>query len=422
MRDFMRLTALFLIAVAAMGVSYGAGFATALHVRAETSNPSAAGAPVAGQTGDGASGTGTTGEAPNFGVFWEAWRQIEDEFYGELPGPEERVYGAIRGSLRSLDDPYTIFTDPTDTEVNRPDLAGEFEGIGAFVTQTEDGQLMIQSPMPGQPAEQAGILAGDVVIKVDGNDITDLDINEAVLLIRGPRGTIVKLTVVREGEAEPLDFDVERARIEIPSVTDAKVNTDDGKSPVGYLRLTEFAQDTKQELDKSLDQLREDGAQAVIIDVRNNPGGFLNTAIDVVSTFIDEGVVVIQEDSSGVRREEQARPGGHWLDLPVVVLVNRGSASASEILAGALRDHERAVLVGETSFGKGSVQNVHDLSDGSELRVTVAVWRTPDGDLIHRKGIEPDVVVEITAEDREAKADPQLLRALEEARRLISDT
>jgi carboxyl-terminal processing protease len=413
MRDFLRLSSLFLVSLAAIGGAYAAGFATALQVRGEAAPSQTAGG-ARRDSGAPADGAG------ELGSFWEVWRYIDKEFYGELPSPEDRVYGAIRGSLRALDDPYTVFTDPTDTEVNRPGLAGEFEGIGAFVTQTEDGHLMIQSPMPGQPAEKAGLLAGDIVIAVDGEDITDLEINEAVLRIRGPRGTVVTLSIVREGEPAPLDIAVERARIEIPSVTEARLETAENQPTVGYLRLTEFASDTKQELDRTLDELRRGGAEAMIVDVRNNPGGLLSSAIEVTSEFIGEGVVVIQEDASGARREEKARPGGKWLALPLVLLVNRGSASASEILAGALRDHDRAVLVGETSFGKGSVQNVHDLSDGSELRVTVAVWRTPDGDLIHRRGVEPDIEVAISADDRREERDPQLERAIEEARRLAA--
>jgi carboxyl-terminal processing protease len=243
-----------------------------------------------------------------------------------------------------------------------------------------------------------------------------------VLRIRGPKGTTVELTILREGETEPLVIAVVRDRIEIPSVDDVRLLEEEGAAEVGYLALTEFALDTKPELDSALQELRASGARALIVDVRNNPGGFLSTAIDVTSEFIDKGIVVIQEDSRGRAREESARPGGHWLDLPVILLVNRGSASASEILAGAIRDHDRGLLVGDTTFGKGSVQNVHTLSDESQLRVTVAVWRTPDGNLIHKQGIEPDVAIEITKEDREADRDPQLERAIAEAERLLAES
>ncbi|MFN2252108.1 MAG: S41 family peptidase [Anaerolineae bacterium] len=330
-------------------------------------------------------------EPSNFGVFWEAWDYVKDASYGELPDDTEITYGAIRGSLRSLEDPYTLFSDPVDTEVQRPELEGEFEGIGAFVQGNEEGQLVIQTPMSGQPAEKAGILAGDIVIKVDDVDITGMGVSESVLLIRGPKGTTVVLTILREGVDEPLVIPVVRDRIAVPSVAVARLLEDEGAPEVGYIQLTVFAAETKEELVAAIDDLRAAGAEALILDLRNNPGGFLNSAIDVASEFIDRGVVVYQEGSDGERIAMEARRGGHALDVPLVVLVNKGSASASEIVAGAIRDHDRGVLVGDTTYGKGSVQNVHSLSDGSELRVTMAVWLTPNGTLIHTKGIEPDV-------------------------------
>jgi carboxyl-terminal processing protease len=357
----------------------------------------------------------------NFGVFWEAWRDVESSYYPEPPKSTEVTYGAIRGSLRALDDPYTLFSDPQDTAINRVSLEGEFEGIGAYVTQNESGQLVIQTPMRGQPAEKAGILAGDIVIKVNGRDISDMDINDAVLLIRGPKGTSVELTVVREGEADALVISVVRDRIEIPSVAGDRLLEAEGAPNIGYLQITEFAADTKGELEAALDRLDAAGANALIVDVRNNPGGFLSTAIEVGSEFVESGVLVIQEDSEGHQKPELARQGGHWLHRPLVLLVNKGSASASEILAGAIHDHGRGVLVGETTFGKGSVQNVHSLSDDSQLRVTVAVWKTPDGHLIHQQGIAPDVEVTLSADDRREQRDPQLERAIAEARRLVGE-
>jgi carboxyl-terminal processing protease len=422
MRDLARLFALFLVAALAIGAAYVAGFATAVEVREralETALVSQSGSPDAAVGGTSVPTRSTSPAADNFGVFWEAWKVVQDEFYGELPENLDVTYGAIRGSLRALGDPYTVFTDPEDTAVNRPNLEGEFEGIGAYVTQNEDGQLVIQTPMRGQPAERAGVLPGDIVVKVDGQDIGGMDINDAVLLIRGPKGTTVELTIFREGEEDVLTIPVVRDRIEIPSVNQARLLEEEGAPEVGYLQLTEFAADTRVELEKEMDALRAGGAEALIVDVRNNPGGFLSTAIEVSSEFIDEGVIVIQEDNEGHRKREFARPGGHWLDLPVVVLVNRGSASASEILAGAIRDHDRGLLVGDTTFGKGSVQNVHTLSDESQLRVTVAVWLTPDGHLIHEQGIAPDVEIAITDEDREAERDPQLEAAIQSARDLI---
>jgi|GEM_PF-923765 len=389
-------------------------------------------------------------EPSNFKLFWEAWKLVRNESYESPPDDAEITYGAIRGSLRALDDPYTLFSDPVDTEVQRPELESEFEGIGAFVQTNEEGQLVIQTPMSGQPAEKAGIRAGDIVIKVDGKDITGMDVGEAVLLIRGPKGTTVVLTILREGEVEPLVIPVVRDRIEIPSVAQARLLEDDGAPEVGYIELTVFAAETPDELEEAIDKLREAGAKALILDLRNNPGGFLNSAVAVASEFIGDGVIVYQEGSDGNRVAIDARRGGHAKDLPLVVLVNRGSASASEIVAGAIRDHERGVLVGETTFGKGSVQNVHGLSDGSELRVTVAAWLTPNGTLIHKEGITPDIEVSLdepgegsdaeegsatatpaaeegdgssedgtASDDGEPQTDPQLRRAILEALRLL---
>ncbi len=401
MRDSVRLLTLFLMAVVAMTLAYGMGFVTALRLEDSTTvaalrdvvSPDAASPQVAGS---GQAGALAEGETPaNFGVFWEAWDYIQDEFYGDLPADEEMTYSAIRGSLRSLDDPFTAFMDPVVSEVNSVSLDSEFEGIGAYVTSSEDGLLMIQTPMPGQPAEKAGVLAGDIVIRVDGEDITNLDVNEAVLKIRGPKGTTVVLTIIREGEPEELEISVVRDRIEVPSVNNAHLLEEYDAPQIGYVQLTQFAAESKAELDREIQRLRDEGAQALVLDLRNNPGGYLNTAIEVVSEFIDEGVVVIQQDADEQEEPAYAKRGGKALDLPLVVLVNRGSASASEIVAGAIQDYDRGIIVGETTFGKGSVQNVHQLSDGSELRVTVAAWLTPNRTLIHKTGIEPDIAIGI---------------------------
>jgi carboxyl-terminal processing protease len=451
MRTIARLILIFLAAALAVGAAYGLGYYTAVRV-SDSGALAAVRTALAGRAGTAQDRpgvlppAGASTDPAQFAVFWEAWREVRDNYDGPLPDDKDVTYGAIRGSLRALEDPFTLFTDPVNTEIQRPELEGEFEGIGAFVTTSRDGLLMIQTPMRGQPAEKAGIRAGDVVIKVDGTDITKMDINDAVLLIRGPKGTTVTLTLLREGEAEPLVIPVVRDRIEIPSVNEVRVLEREGAPEVGYLQLTVFAQETKQELDQALEELRSLGARALILDLRNNPGGFLDTAIEVASEFIGDGTIVIQEDNEGHRHEERVMNGGHALDLPLVVLVNQGSASASEIVAGAIRDHARGVIVGETTFGKGSVQNVHSLSDGSQLRVTIAAWLTPNGSLIHQKGITPDVVVEppppptpdatadatppqpaATAAPAEGEAgqadegppDVQLLRAIDEARRLM---
>ncbi|MBK7780178.1 MAG: S41 family peptidase [Ardenticatenia bacterium] len=411
MRDVLRLIGMFFAAVLTLTFTYGLGFVTALRVKDTpavaqlAARVAPAAAPAVGTPAD---------SAAAFDIYWEAWRHVKSEFYGEIPADKDVAYDAIKGSLRSLDDPFTNFSDPVTTQVNSPDLDGEFEGIGAFVTANPDGLLMIQTPMPGQPAERAGIRSGDIVIKVDGEDITMLDVDHAVLKIRGPKGTAVELTIVREGEAKPLIFKLVRERIEVPSVTNIRLLDKEGAPELGYLHITSFAEDTEDRLHKGLEELRAKGAKALVLDLRNDPGGYLETAIDVASEFIAEGVIVMQEDNSGKQEKAMARPGGRATDLPLVVLVNRGSASASEIVAGALRDHKRAIIVGETSFGKGSVQNVHKLSDNSELRVTIAAWLTPKGTKIHKLGIAPDVPMSIegrpidtNARDKDGRSLPE---------------
>ncbi len=355
----------------------------------------------------------------DFRLFWEAYNLVETQAYGELPQTTELTYGAIRGSLRALDDPFTVFTDPVVTEVQRPELNSVFEGIGAYVGTNDAGQLVIETPMRGQPAERAGIMAGDIVLKVDDRDITGMDVEDAVLLIRGPKGTTVRLTILRQGHATPLEITVVRDRIDIPSVNEVRTLDELDAPDVGYVQLTMFAADTTAELRSALDELRRKGAKALILDLRNNPGGYLDTAIGVTSQFLSDAVIAYQEDKTGRRISERAKAGGRALDLPLVVLINRGSASAAEIVAGAIQDHRRGTLVGETTFGKGSVQNVHDLPDRSQVRVTIAAWLTPSGRLIHRRGIEPDIVVRLTADDVANKRDPQLERAVLAAREAL---
>jgi carboxyl-terminal processing protease len=434
MRELSRIVIFFAASIAAMLLAFGAGFVTANRV------PGALGSreEMLARISDAIDGrsvqpttaasatleaaavaTPTSGEPADFGIFWQAYDRLKSDAYGAMPDDKEITYGAIRGSLRSLDDPFTVFTDPVVTEVQRPELDSAFEGIGAYVSSNAAGQLIIQTPMRGQPAERAGVMAGDIVLKVDDTDISGMDVEDAVLLIRGPKGTTVRLTILRKGIPQPMVIPVVRDRIDIPSVNDVRLLDDLGAPQVGYLQLTMFASETDAELRSAIDELRGKGAKALVLDLRNDPGGFLNTAIEVASEFIDEGVIVYQEDKVGHRIAENAKSGGHALDVPLVVLINKGSASAAEIVAGAIRDHDRGRLVGQTTYGKGSVQNVHDLADGSQVRITVAVWLTPDGSLIHRRGITPDVEVDLTAQDVEAGRDPQLERAVQEATKLL---
>ncbi len=347
-------------------------------------------------------------EGEAFELFWEVWHILQEEYYGELPDEKGLTYGAIRGLIDMLDDEHTYFFDPDTANIMREDMSGSFEGIGAFVRMREDGRLMIVATIPGQPAEEAGLRGGDIVLEADGVPLEGLNINEAVLHIRGPKDTVVQLKILREGVVEPFIVPVQRARIALPTVESSL--RDDG---IAYIRLYEFNSLASAQLRDALRELLAQNPRGLVFDLRNNPGGFLTEAVNVTSQFISESLVLTERFSDGTEQVYEARPGGLALDVPLAVLVNAGSASASEIVAGAVQDTGRGKLIGETTFGKGSVQLLHELRDGSELRVTVARWFTPNDRLIHDQGLEPDIVVEITPEDLDAGRDPQLERAVE---------
>ncbi len=348
-------------------------------------------------------------EIAKFRVFWEAWSIVQEEFYGDIPAEDERVYGAIRGMVNTFDDQNTAFIDPNRASLLQEDASGSFEGIGAVVNLDELNRLVIVEPFAGRPAAEAGVLRGDVVLEVDGKPLRGLSLYESVLLIRGPADTPVILTILREGESEPLDIEVLRAKIEIKVVEFELL-----EGNIGYVKLSEFSSGASNKLGQAITELRQQGAEKLILDLRDDPGGYLSESVAVSSLFLEEGVVV-REKRKGNQEEQVYEASGPHIaaDLPMVVLINRGSASASEIVAGALKDHQRAILIGEQSFGKGTVQLPHTLSDGSELRVTIAQWFTPNGSLIHKEGIVPDIVVERTQEDFLEDRDPQLDRALE---------
>jgi carboxyl-terminal processing protease len=348
-----------------------------------------------------------TEEDEAFQLFWEAWHLIERDFYGDLPTDEEMIYGAIRGAVNTLGDPFTGFIEPDIAEINREDDTGSFEGIGAYVTM-RDGRLHIVNTFKDQPAEQAGLRRGDIVLEVDGTPIENMSVYEAIALIRGPAGTPVRLSVLREGE-EPFEVEIIRASIDIP-VVEAEMREDG----VAYIRLFEFSSDASAKLENAIRDMQDQDAAGLILDLRGNPGGWLNEAVQTAGLFLPKDeVVLLERFKDGTERPYLApfRPAA--ADIPMVVLVDGGSASASEIVAGALQDHDRAVLVGEQTFGKGSVQWPHELSNGAELRVTVARWFTPNDRAIHGEGLAPDIEVELTEEDLEADLDPQLERAVQ---------
>jgi carboxyl-terminal processing protease len=344
-----------------------------------------------------------------FDVFWEAWHILEQDFFGDLPDDTQMTYGAIRGVVAAVDDPYTSFIEPQPRELERHDLQGRFGGIGAWVQQGDPG-VFVLTPMRDRPAAQAGVQDGDVLLAVDDAEVTaETSMEDVLTMIRGPVDTVVRITVRREGIAEPLVFEITRQEVEIPSVSWRRLE----EAPlIGYVKLNLFSERTADELQEALDDLQGQGVTQIILDLRDNGGGLLQAAIDVTSQFIEDGIVLYE-----LKRDTEifhpAKPAYQAVDLPLVILVNGGTASASEIVAGAIQDRGRGLLVGEKTFGKGSVQLIYDLSDGSSLHVTAARWLTPDRHQIDGNGITPDVEVGLTPEDREQERDPQLERAVQ---------
>jgi len=405
LRAIIKLMVMVTLVVVVVAGAFGAGYvARAVHAPAGTPSAATLSAPQSPQI------TFTDEDVPEeFDVFWEAWSFVEEEFYGEIPSDENRVYGAIRGMVNTFGDENTAFIDPNRAAIFREDVSGSFEGIGATVRMDEMNRLIIAEPFVGQPAAEGGLLRGDTVLAVDGESLQGLSLYEAIGLIRGPAGTTVVLTVFRDGVDEPFDVPIERARIEIEVVESERLEGD-----IGYVRLTEFSRGSTGKMAEAIKSLQAEGAlEGLILDLRDNPGGLLDESIFVASQFIDEGVITIEKLKGDKEQVFEAQPGGVALDVPLVVLVNRGSASASEIVAGAIKESGRGTVLGEQTFGKGTVQIPHSLSNGSELRVTIAEWLTPSGEQISGEGIVPDVYVERTQEDFVEGLDPQLERAIE---------
>lgn len=346
-----------------------------------------------------------------FDLFWEAWEYIEMSFIGDLPSSQALTYGAIRGAIGILEDPYTIFIEPAIREQERQSLRGTFGGIGAYIRRPEEGGDLVLEPIPGNPAELAGILFGDVLIAVDGAPVTpEMTVQAVADLVRGEKGTTVTLTVLHSGDSEAVDVDVVRDDILIPSVSYRLLDTE---TPIGYIQLTRFSAESDNEIYDALVALQEQGAEKLILDLRGNGGGLLDAAVAVADHFMDKGVVVYQESRSEGEKARETTNETVARDVPLVVLMDGGTASASEILAGALRDRERATLIGQKTFGKGSVQLVYDLSDGSSVHVTSARWLTPNRHQIDQQGLEPDIVVEITQEAIDNGRDEILHSAIE---------
>ncbi len=345
-------------------------------------------------------------EAPSYQLLREAQGILEDNFLGTVPDAQTQSYGAIKGVVGTYQDPYTVFIEPQPRELERDQLRGRFGGIGAQINISTTGQIFLE-PLPDKPAAKAGVELNDELLAVDGQDVTGKTTDEIVGLVRGEVGTQVTLRLRRAGVTEPFDVVVTREEIASPSVEWRLLEQD---PTTGYVALRIFGERTAAELRTALQELQTQGAQRLVLDLRHNPGGLLEAAVDVASQFLDDGLVMSERKANDESKTYPVRSGGLATAIPLVVLTDEATASASEIVAGALQDADRAPLIGRKTFGKGSVQLVFDLTDGSSIHVTVARWLTRGGQQIDGKGLEPDVPVSL--DNVPAGSDPDLDAAL----------
>lgn len=345
----------------------------------------------------------------DFSLFWEAWNLINEKYVDKSKLDQTKmIYGSISGMIKAVGDPFSGFMNPEETEAFSQDMEGTFDGIGVEIGMKNE-ILTVIAPLEGTPAAKAGLKAGDKILKIGDELTTDMSVDQAVTKIRGPKGTEVTLTVLQNGDNEPKEIKITRDTISVKSV---KLETKDGE--IAIVKILKFGDDTTAEFNRVASRIITQKSKGIVLDLRNNPGGYLESAIDISSKFIPQGeVIVLEETSDGSKKNYDARGGSILSGLPVIVLVNGGSASASEITAGALRDDLGAILVGKKTFGKGSVQQLEKLSGGSSLRITIARWLTPNGDYIMEKGIDPTVDIDLTDNDYNNDRDPQMDRALE---------
>ncbi|MBP7006714.1 MAG: S41 family peptidase [Candidatus Pacebacteria bacterium] len=347
----------------------------------------------------------------DFSPFWKVWNIVNEKHPdAETLVDQDRVYGAISGLLGSLNDPYTVFFDPDETKSFQEEISGNFSGVGMEVG-IKDGYLTVVAPLKGTPADKAGMKTGDRVIKIDGIDLDGYSTDQSVKLIRGERGTPVVLTVLREGEKDLLEVTIIRDIIEIPTL-DYELRADG----VFVISLYTFSENSDELFREAMVKFREAKTDKLLLDLRGNPGGYLDSAVKISSWFLPKGKTIVTEDYGDDREPNYFRSKGYAVigdNLKFVILMDGGSASASEIVAGAMQDYGRAKLIGEKSFGKGSVQEVIEVTDDTVLKITVAKWLTPNGNSISQKGLTPDYPVAITREDLEKNLDPQFDKAIE---------
>lgn len=368
----------------------------------------------------------------DFSQFWTVWEKLQAGYYDKSKlDPQKMLNGAIEGLVQSLGDPFTIYLPPSQNSNFKQGLAGQFSGIGAELG-TKDKDIIVISPLDGSPAQKAGIKAGDIILKVDSESTLGWSLSQAVDRIRGPKDTVVTLTVLHGNDKKETDIQIKRDVITVKSVNGyvKKIKDienisdnlkDKNQNSIAYIRLSQFGDDTNKDWMALIDKLNKDRQsekdfKGVVLDLRNNPGGYLTDAVFIASEFLPQGIlapttVVQEEGGNSERRSLPVDRQGKLLDVPVVVLINKGSASASEIVAGALRDNGRAKLIGETSFGKGTIQQAEDFGNGAGIHITIAKWLTPNGTWVNEKGLTPDVEVPFNGSD---KTDVQLEKAIEE--------
>lgn len=347
------------------------------------------------------------GQDVDFRMFWQVWNVLKDSYYRQPVSETKLFYGALTGMVDSLDDPYTVFFTPTRADEFDEELEGRFEGIGAEIGIKHD-VLTIIAPLPNSPAEKAGLHSGDMVLAIDGEDTADIYIEDAVMKIRGEAGTDVVLTIYREGDEATQDISITRGKIDMVSV-----RTTIREDNIAYVEIFSFAEDTVDLFDEGVDEILDANVDGIILDLRGNSGGYLEAAVYVASRWTGKQVVTIEKDSKSEESNYYGQGKASLENIPTVVLINQGTASGSEIVAGALGDYGMAETVGMPSFGKGSVQQMEKLKDGSAVKITVAEWLTPNGTSFNEAGLVPDYEIEMVGDDYNEDRDPQLDKALE---------
>jgi len=345
----------------------------------------------------------------DFQLYWDTWNTLKNKAFDKNIPDTKLFYGSLEGMVASLADPYSVFMTPTDATQFQQDLQGNFEGIGAEIA-VKNNQLVIVSPLEDSPAMKAGLRPKDWILKINGTSTDGMSSSEAVSLIRGPAGTKVTLTIYREGFAAPQDFTITRAAINVKSVSGEYL----AGGIIAHIKVRQFNNDTMSLFDSAISNiLSKPSVKGVILDLRGNPGGYLDSAVQMAGEWDGQAVVVSEKDRNGITTDHQAMEAPRLAGYKTVILVDGGSASASEIVAGALKDWGKATIVGMKTFGKGSVQDLTQLADGSQIKLTIAKWFTPKGTSIDEQGIEPDVKVDLTLEDYNNDRDPQLDKAVE---------